>query len=406
MARDEDEVRTLLLDTEVPPSRLEVGQLLAAGRRSHRRWRMMKATGMVAAVVAVAAPAVVVATGHWPSRSTPERFAEFAATAVVSHVTASVDDMAPCTNFPFRAPDAGDAAPIVDADATGELAVGSEPASPTVTLWTRERPAAITVPGTSEVMGFVAAVAVNSAGTVVGVGGGSEPAYNWIYRSGEVRRLPLPAGHTTSTVRDLNEMGDALGLVGSPAGLVVWPADEPDAPRVIDGQNLDPVGLRDDGTVIATGTDEDGYPALVFVRPNGSRHAVRIPAEITGFDIGINRDRFAFVRGDLLFATAWIGSVSHPVRWNLRTGTVEIFDNLTGPVTAGTAGGWLMTTDGDRAVAVPPAAVTGRGTDGAMGGAMGGVARRLGEPGSVLWVSAGGSVMIANTPYGPVTWRC
>jgi hypothetical protein len=387
MAWDENEVRTLLLDTDVPPSRLEVGQLLAAGQRSNRRWRTMKATGVVAAVVVVAAPAVAVATGHWPSRSTPGRFAEFAATAVVSHVTASVDDTGPCTTYPFRPPDAGDAVPIVDADATGELVVGSALDGRTVTLWTRERPATVTVSSTP---GSVTAIAVNSAGVVVGTGGGTEPAYNWIYRSGEVRRLPTPAGRTTSPVRDLNEMGDALGLVGSPAGLVVWPADEPGAPRVIEGQNLEPLGLRDDGTVIAIGTDEHRYPALMFIRPNGSRQAVRIPAEITGFDVGVNRDRFGFMRGDQLFATAWIGPVSHPVRWNLRTGTVEIFDNLTGPVTAGTAGGWLMATEGDRAVAVPPD----------------GVARRLGEPGSVLWVSAGGTVLIANTPSGPVTWRC
>jgi hypothetical protein len=388
MAKDEDDVRTLLLDAEVPPSRLDVGQLLEAGQRSHRRWRMMKATGVVAAVAAVAAPAVVIATGHWPSRSTPGRFAEFAATAEVSHVTPAAVDMGRCTTFPFRAPpDTDDAPPIVDADATGELAVGSDTGGGNVTLWTRERPAIVAVSG---LPGFVAPVAVNSAGVVVGTGSGTEPAYNWIYRSGEVRRLPTPAGYATATVRELNEEGDALGLLASPAGLVVWPAAEPGAPRVIEGSNLEPLGLRDDGTVIATGTDEQRYPALVFIRPDGSRLAVRIPAVITGLDVGVARDRFGFVRGDLLFATAWIGSVSHPVRWNLRTGSVEIFDNLTGPVTAGTAGGWLTTTDGDRAVAVPPD----------------GPARRLGEPGSVVWISAGGTVMIANTPSGPVTWRC
>jgi hypothetical protein len=175
-----------------------------------------------------------------------------------------------------------------------------------------------------------------------------------------------------------------------PTGLVVWPAGEPDKPRVIEGAALEPLGLRDDGTAIATGTDERRRAALIFVRPDGSRHTVRIPTEISGFDAGITRDRFGFVRGDMLFASAWIESSSHPLRWNLRTGEVEIFDNLTGPVTAGTAGGRFMATDGDRAVAV----------------SADGVASRLAAPGSVVWVSAGGTVMIANTPTGPVTWRC
>jgi hypothetical protein len=304
---------------------------------------------------------------------------------VVSHVTATVADLAPCTTVPFRAAEQAEAVPIVDAAATGELAVGSGPASRTVTLWTREQPEAI-APGDG--FGFVTAVAVNSAGVVVGTGSEPDPDHNWIYQSGEARRLPTPAGRFAS-VRELNETGDAVGVL-SPPGLVVWPAGEPDEPRVIDGRNLEPVGLRDDATVIATGIDDLQRPVLVFVKPDGSRQAVRIPAEITGFDIGIARDRFGFVRGDMLFATAWVGAVSHPLRWNLRTGQVEIFDNLTGPVTAGTAGGWLMTTDGDRAVAVSP--------DGA--------GRRLADPGSVVWVSAGGTVMIANTPTGPVTWRC
>ena len=386
MAWDEEDVRTLLLDAELPPSRLDVDELLVAGQRSYRRWRRMTATGAVVAAVAVTVPAVVVATGHWPSRSTPDRFAEFASSAAVTHRASSIVDMAPCTTVSFRT-DEPEVAPIVDTDATGELAVASGYGERSVTLWTKERPSTFAVPDASA---SLAPVAVNSAGVVVGTGADGWMAGNWSYRSGEVRRLPTPAGHATGTVRELNETGDALGVLGSPPGLVVWPAEGPDSPRVIDGSDLEPLGLRDDGTVVTTGTDRLRAPALVFIRPDGSRRTVRIPSEITGLDAGITRDRFGFVRGDVLFATAWVGAASHPLRWNLRTGVVEIFDSLTGPVTAGTAGGWLMATDGNRAVAVSPD----------------GVASRLAAPGSVVWVSAGGTVMIANTPTGPVTWRC
>jgi hypothetical protein len=193
-----------------------------------------------------------------------------------------------------------------------------------------------------------------------------------------VRRLPTPGEFTTSTVHDLNEVGDALGVLGSSLGLIVWPALTPDAPRVLREPGLKPLAIRDDGSVIGT----DGL-AIVLFKPDGARHSVRIPAEVSTLDA----ERPGFVRGDVLFASRSAGG---PVRWNLRTGRVELFDDLSGPVTAGTAGGWMMTADGERTVAVAP--------DGA--------AQRLPMPGSAVWVSAGGTVMIANTPTGPVTWRC
>jgi hypothetical protein len=382
MAWDENEVRTLLLDTEVPPSRLHVDDLLAAGQRSRRRWQRMTAAGAVAAAVLVAAPVVVMATGLWPGRPKPERPADFATTTVVTRRTGAVATGAACAAIPFRHVDAGDTGPIVDVDATGELAVGPARAGNAMTLWRLEQPAIVEF-----AEGSGAAVAVNAAGEVVGTGAGG----NWIYRAGSVRRLPVPDGFAAGRVRDLNEVGDALGVLGwsatqlaaSPLGLVVWPAEAPDRPRVIEDPNLRPVAIRDDGTVIALGTDADGA-TIVMIKADGSRRSVHIPAEVAAFD----SDPPGFVRGDVLYASRVAGG---PVRWNLRTGQIELFDDLSGRrVTAGTAGGWMMTTAGDETVAVAPD----------------GTARRLPMPGSAIWVSAGGTVMIANTPTGPVTWRC
>jgi hypothetical protein len=279
-----------------------------------------------------------------------------------------VDSAEPCVTIPFRHVEAGDTAPIVDVDATGELAVGPSLDDTVMTLWRLEQPTLVRYPEA------VTAVAVNAAGEVVGTG----QRANWISRAGSVRELPTPAGFAGSQVRDLNEFGDALGVLRSPPGLVVWPAQAPDAPRVIDGPALRPLAMRDDGTVIAVDAG-----AILMIKPDGSRRSVRIPADVSVFD----DDRPGFVRGDVLYATRASGG---PVRWNLRTGQVELFDELRGPVTAGTAGGWMMTADGDKTVAVAPD----------------GTAQLLPLPGSAIWVSAGGTVMIANTPTGPVTWRC
>jgi hypothetical protein len=365
-------VRTMMLDAEVPPSRLNVDDLLVAGQRSRRRRQRMTAVGAVAAAVLVAAPVVVAATGLWPARSTPERPADLATSTAVIRRTGAVADALACAAIQFRRAEAAATLPIVDVDATGELAVGPGEDGAVLTLWRLERRTDLRLP---QAAGTVAAVAVNAAGEVVGTDAGG----NWIHRAGSLRRLPTPAGFAGSQVRDLNEVGDALGSLELPGGgLVVWPALSPDEPRVFPEPDLRPLAIRDDGTVIAVDT-----ASIIMIKPNGSRRSVRIPAEVSVFDT----HRPGFVRGDVLYATRASGG---PVRWNLRTGRVELFDDLRGRVTAGTAGGWMMTADEDRTVAVAPD----------------GTARRLPMPGSAIWVSAGGTVMIANTPTGPVTWRC
>jgi hypothetical protein len=375
-----------MLDAEVPRSRLEVDQLLAAGQRSRRRWRAAAVAGSVAAVVAVAAAAV----GFWPDPSGPRPDpVEFAAETAVTHRNVVVVYGTPCAATPFRTATGvtgvtGVTGAIVDADAAGDRAVGPGSVATGVTLWTRGQPAEFTVP---DAPGPVRAVAVNSLGMVVGTGNTGPESYaepfNWIYRSGAVRRLPTPAGYTSSAVRELNEAGDALGVLGAREGLVVWPATNPDNPRVIAEAGLAPVAIRGDGVVIAISVRE---PAIVVFEPDGSRRAVPVPAGIGRLD----PDNWAFVRGDLFFGSALAGPALRPVRWNLRTGAAEVFENLLGSVTAGTGGGWLTTAFDDRTVAIGPD----------------GNARRLADPGSVVWISAGGTVMIANTPTGPVTWRC
>jgi hypothetical protein len=140
--------------------------------------------------------------------------------------------------------------------------------------------------------------------------------------------------------------------------------------------------------------------SVVVYRPDGTRLQIATPPGITAQ---------ASVEGDLLFTTTVASqefreadkdqpdprpvAIERPVRWNLRTGQVEIFDNLLGITeTSGNSRGWF---------------VAGAGATGSLVlVAPGQSARSLTASPPLKWISADGSRVIGQAPTGIETWNC
>lgn len=409
MTSDENAVRTLLRDSDIPPTRLEVAGLMAGSRRSRRRRRVAAAAGAVLAVVGVAVPAVVVANlGTGPERAA----GDFATTTRVVHRTTQVGGPVRCSQTPLPASMAGPSS-VYAVDATGERVVAANHSFAKLTLWTRGQPTVFTWPNLRTANPQVSAV--NAGGTVVGYDA-ADPVISYLYRDGVVQTLAKPDGYGQAKVVDVNERGDALGLLSSPyatsdrRALVVWQAGRPDQPRVIAEAGLTPVAIRDDGTVVALRTGDrspsERGDAVVVHRPDGTRLQIDAPPGFTvaGSLVG------GVARGDLLFTMNATGQVSKiqkwsrdevtvpvtwPVRWNLRTGLVEIFDDLVAPpgVTVGSSGGWFLATT--YAQGVPTTVVAPDGS-----------ARELPQEARVDWLSVDGSTMVGTYGSEAVTWKC
>jgi hypothetical protein len=410
---DEDAVRTLLRESDIPETRLDVGGLMADGRRSRRRRRVGRVAGAGLAVVAMVAavvPAVVVRNRV----TAPEQPAgDVATTTRVVNRAVRVGGAPGCVRTPLPAPMAGSYG-VQAGDDAGERIVAVNFSFTRLTLWTRGEPTLFDWPALRAPRATV--TAVNSGGTVVGYDP-ADPVISYLYRDGVVHTLAKPDGFHQAVVVDVNERGDALGTLSPPGrpddrrALVVWPADGPDRPRVIAEAGLTPVGIRDDGTVVALRTGERRSPidtgdAVVVHRPDGTRLEVAAPP---GFDVPGSLE-FGVVRGDLLFTTQATGRtvefrpgfgdpvvrpVSRPVLWNLRTGVVEVFDDVyvESRSSVASSGGWFTATTYEGGVA-----------DVAVG--PGGAAYRLPAEARVNWIGVDGSTIAGYFEGAPVTWRC
>jgi cell wall assembly regulator SMI1 len=310
------------------------------------------------------------------------RDAEFAASATVTHRADAADGEArPCRFTPYPRNDPADYGGVFAVDATGEYVVAASRGGIALTLWKQGRPTDITIEGRRSAL---TAVAVNSAGMIAGWDQ-TAPTYNWIHHNGVTTTLRQPTYHTSSVVRQLNERGDALGWLNGGAGLVVWPARAPDQPRAIAGAGLEPLAIRGDGTVIAF---QQAPAGVVVFRPDATNQFQAAPA-------GVRADMTSFVRGDMLFTSAAshaapaAGRGRHPVRWNLRTGSVDIFTGITGAVRAGNSGGWMAVQHTGRpgsCVITPDGGISD------------------GPTGRVSWISTDGRTMIGTAASGPGAW--
>lgn len=397
------EVRTLMRESPVPSTSLDPQTLLDRGQRSRRRWR--RASVAAAALTVVALAVTGVSAANWLENRREQTAAGLSTKPRVVHRATTVTGETSCWQTPLRRVTDGTTGSFQAADPTAAQVVGSGSDGSAVNHWNRGEPTVFTVPDATP---EVTATDVNEAGTVVGHDAAGS-TLNWTNDDGDVRTLPTPAGFDRARVEHVNGKGDALGLLERPDGstaLVVWPAGAPDRPRVIKEAGVQPLAIRDDGTVVSVRGRSDSDPGAGTVmvhRPNGKRLSVAVPRQLG--TQGSMRD--VTVEGDYLYGMVAgmqvtfidgetpLAAFAHPVRWNLRTGVVEIFDGLVGnPV--GSRGGWFVAGkagDGTQVLVAPDRKTRG-------------ITLTTTPDAEVHAVSADGTTLVGSTETDLATWRC
>jgi hypothetical protein len=345
---------------DIPPSTLDVSDLVRLGRRRVRR-RRHATTGMVAALtlVAVAAPVGLV---QWHNRVSPTASTPVSAEPDSSAPSTPTAVAAPCTATTVTLPKSGKAytADIGAMDPSGRYLVSGPHTSTAPILWDNLHPRYLAAPGPA-----AAAIAVNAAGTVVGTTTGSkELSSGWIYRDGEIRYLPAPAGYPLLVAPvDINAAGDVVGIGQSKAAQnivpVLWPAEATAKVHPLTLPDSAPAGvidvaIGDDGTVAATLV---GKIASIPYRwlADGTGQELAIPNGAQGGMVKAIRGTWAFGSVYLDANTAGreprttadpdqkFGYFPTPARWDLRTGEVKLLDQaVRGIAVTGNAAGDMV----------------------------------------------------------------
>lgn len=353
MSDYESEAREWLASVDVPPSRLDTGQLVQVGRAQVRRRRYLAAGGATAAVlaIAVALPAAVqgwpAGTGRSPAGPGPDRplaaldCDDITTLELPDHPVRGTPDL---SHVRVRAMDPTGRYVLANW-VSGEVTGTDDPQL--VVLWDTEDGTATYLPTAS---GNADGQAVNPDGVVVGANwdGGGDP---WVYRDGDVEPLPVPEGYPTARADAVSDTGDVYGIAEEDTGfsvVVVWPADHPNQPEVLAAPGTTyfvPAGTAADGVVVATGdagpyrwdADRVGRPLplpegatggeVAAVRGEWAAGSVALPVPAASIEpvpaSGAPSDLASLApespdEGDQ--------PVSVPARWNLRTDSVEVLD--------------------------------------------------------------------------------
>lgn len=349
-----------------PPPTVDVGALVAAGRRRVRRRRIAGAGvgAAFAAVALMAAPLAVAAVVRDLSVQAP--LADSSRAAAAASAPPPVAPAAPTSCAAQRLPvPAGTVASYVtDGDPTGRYLVGTA-TGPTgggaALLWDNGRLTVLRPPTGNDVSNLV----VNSRGEVAGDGYARGGFVAWVYRDGRYTTLPMLRTGPGSiiNVADINERGDVLGSdqtmehsgtgggtaserpsgSGSAAGEenppVIWPADAPGTVRPLrlpkEPGLVFAKGIDDDGTVVGArseppvpGTDASTAVSRGLVwSPTGELRELPAPPG-AGPNVSVAAIRDGWVTG-----TADSPAAPNPpgygvYRWNLRTGQIDAVRGL------------------------------------------------------------------------------
>ncbi|MBQ0895311.1 hypothetical protein KBX37_19775 [Micromonospora sp. U56] len=212
------------------------------------------------------------------------------------------------------------------------------------------------------------AYAINDAGAIVGDDTG-RAALVWPSATAKPVRLPVPAGTSVATARDIDEDGTTVGTINDERPYVWFP----------DGTHRELPMPRIDG--VQTGS------ARAFSIRNG--WATGVASRLTRGGKGTKADRANNARA---------------VRWNVRTGEVRVFGELQGFPNEVNAQGWQVGTDkqgravlvADAEPVVLPALAGGQPT------AVSNIATTLSDDGRTV---AGQSDDATDTIQA-VVWRC
>jgi hypothetical protein len=191
--------------------------------------------------------------------------------AVVTGVSPAAAESSTCVATELRLP-AGTPSNVhsnlATSDATGRYQIGTvhqfDGSSTTTVLWTAGEPQVLDpIPGQRSF-----AVDVNSRGTVLGftenADGQSQP---WLYSNGTYRKLAVPAGVASISVRALNDRGDVVGngvdKAGSRSSVIIWPAAGKPR-RLLADDSSSAADINEAGVVIGNVSTAAGTFGLVW----------------------------------------------------------------------------------------------------------------------------------------------
>ena len=216
MKTDDEQARALLgpmLSDIVPPSKVEVSELVVAGRRRvrARRWAGISGAGVLTAAALVTASVLV-----QPAK--PPNIAQQTGVAAASSAPA-VSQPAPafptsCTGRLLPVPAGSTSSYVSGGDPSGRYLVGgygTDMFDHRPVLWDNGNPILIPAPGDN-----LMAIVVNADGVVAGTSDKIEndtlELFNWIYRDGKVSLLEEVATEYGSFIQviGINSRGDIL----------------------------------------------------------------------------------------------------------------------------------------------------------------------------------------------------
>jgi hypothetical protein len=162
------------------------------------------------------------------------------------------------------------------------------------------------------------AFGVNASGVVIG--NVESSGAGWVYRNGKVSMLPQYHGQPTTPI-GIDARGDILGeTIGKTQISVIWPADHPGTPRLLQPANLIATSMSDTGLVGgAIGPFDKGAPYVGDGKGNG--HTLSTGSTDPQGEV------FAISRGYAV-GDGPIFAGRFPELWNLTTGQVTTFSNV------------------------------------------------------------------------------
>ncbi|MFC7550615.1 hypothetical protein [Plantactinospora sp. GCM10030261] len=350
-----EELRRLDIEPPSGPSRLDLRNVIAEGRRRRRlhRTRLAGGAAMALLAVAVAVPAALRQVGSEPDRSaapgTAAPSSELSPTAGASMNIP--DEPTECTAKRLPVPGGVTMSLITAGDPTGRFLAGrsypkGHQGSYPVVIWENEKPRVVSMPGDDQRL-----TDINSRGVAVGSGysGGKELPY--VYRDGRVNPL---GGVSSGGPTAINESDRIVGTreENGRQRPVVWPApDQPARDLPLPGRDWDgrATGVDDDGTVVGVVDKVDGdsdaagsREAVGYLWPadGGPARQLPMPTVPGGQATGL---------APLSIRNGWIVAVAsrredtaiafHAVRYNLAKGEYVPFTGRAA-VSVGNGRGW------------------------------------------------------------------
>jgi hypothetical protein len=418
-----DPIGTRLREIELPPG-FDAQDAVRLGRRSKGRRQRVAVLAAVAVTAMVGASAVALRGGQ----PDPQPLA-FPAPVVVDAVaplrpTQSVE----CSVIPFEAPTGMYVTGITAVDPTGRFVLSAawSPGGPVLPVLYRDG----VLTRLDETKQWLA---VNSSGVVAGIDPPNRegrPRTAYVLRDGVAHRLAVPAGYTMAVPTAINERGDIFGtllrdhgfdrdgptdlgydldtVVTRGLGVAVWPADSPDSPRLLKAPaEAEAVGFGSGDLMLANLHHDPGSNQTPYAwGPMFARGPLPLPDGWAGFSLRLVQGDFAYGRivppnyvADPSLAPHSTQSVNiflgQWVRWNIRTGKVEVFDREV-DLRVANANGWLLligSLPDYPAVLVAPD----------------GTSRRIWEWSHIGWISADGKTLIGGAGQGDNRlgrWTC